>query len=436
MRRMKLTVILGALLAGTMLLTTGCAQPDDGTKIEKPSNNNNNENEKPGNENQGNENENTGNGNENENTGNGNQGNSNGNQNTGNGNQGNGNQNTGNGNQGNENENQKPGQGNETEKPGNENENPGQGGNENENQGNENENPGQGNETEKPGKTYEAPTNIELSNGYFIRQFMGSGQSIAKATAVDDVNHYLGEAETYIKGLVNELEQSTNGNTYFSNFINGYKENDFYKITGTGSGAHAMDYLLSINANNYTYILEDIIKNVDEENRYIFSRAYQFLANEAQYAGLGNVTSLGTQLAETVYTKEKQNLKEYGDIWGINFDVDINTGVPEITNKMDEVLNQAAGNMYGVTANDLKKVINISLTNNSLGALHDAQVNNLEHNLKAGCTMEYSVEGAYGTQGLSYSVYRDVDMALTNARYAAEEADKTQPQTQDYVMGR
>ena len=42
MRRMKLTVILGLLLAGTVLLTTGCAQPDDGTKIEKPSNNNNN----------------------------------------------------------------------------------------------------------------------------------------------------------------------------------------------------------------------------------------------------------------------------------------------------------------------------------------------------------------------------------------------------------
>ena len=320
MRRMILTVILGSLLAGTVLLTTGCAQPDDGTKIEKP------------------------------------------------------------------------------------------------------------------GKTYEAPTNIELSNGYFIRQFMGSGQSIAKATAVDDVNHYLGEAETYIKGLVNELEQSVNGNTYFNDFINGYKDNDSYKITGTGSGAHAMDYLLSINANNYTYILEDIIKNVDLENRYIFSSAYQFLANEAQHAGLGNVKSLGTELAETVYTKEKQNLKGDGEILGINFDVNINTGVPEITNKMDEILNQAAGNMYGVTANDLKKVINISLTNNSLGALHDAQVNNLEHNLKAGCTMEYHVGAAYGDQGLSYTVYNHIDMALTNARYAAAEADKNQ--AQDYVMGR
>lgn len=396
MRRMKLTVILGALLAGTVLLTTGCAQPDDGTKIEKPSNNNNNENEKPGNENQGNENENTGNGNENENTGNGNQGNGNGNQNTGNGNQG-----------------------NENEKP-----------------GNENENPGQGNETENPGKTYEAPTNIELSNGYFIRQFMGSGQSIAKATAVDDVNHYLGEAETYIKGLVNELEQSTNGNTYFSNFINGYKDNDSYKISGTGSGAHAMDYLLSDNANNYTYILEDIIKNVDEISRYIFSFAYKFLANEAQYAGLGNVKSLGSETATLVYNDEKDYLKRQGQILGMNFDVDINTGVPEITNKMDEVLNQAADNMYGVTANDLKKVINISLTNNSLGALHDAQVNNLEHNLKAGCTMEYHVGAAYGDQGLSYTVYKHIDMAMTKARDQAEEADKTQTQTQDYVMGR
>ena len=397
MRRTMLTVILGALLAGTVLLTTGCAQPDDGTKIEKPSNNNNN-----------NQNNNDQNNNNNQ-TNNNNQNNNNNNQNTGNGNQGNENQNPGNENQGNENEN--PGNGNQ----GNENENPG------------NENPGQGNENDKPGKTYEAPTNIELSNGYFIRQFMGSGQSIAKATAVDDVNHYLGEAETYIKGLVNEFEQSVNGNTYFNDFINGYKENDFYKVSGNGSSQSTEDWVISENANSYKYILKDIIKNLDNlSNREVFYTVYRTLANEAYIKGFGNLNTNNDWY--TAYNDEKANLEnawqlvDFSNLGTEKFDLydDVNNKSVKLTTVMDKLLGQAAGKgtLANVSQADLKKVINISLTTNSLGSIHDGEKSLLQHTSR--CTFEHK---------LSTDVRDSVDMAMFNAILETT-------QTQDYVMER
>lgn len=312
MRRMILTVILGSLLAVTVLLTTGCAQPDDGTKIEKPS------------------------------------------------------------------------------------------------------------------KTYEAPTNIELSNGYFIRQFMGSGQSIAKATAVDDVNHYLGEAETYIKGLVNELEQSTNGNTYFNDFINGYKENDFYKINSISSAA--LDYVVEDNANSYKYILKDIIKNLDNlNNREVFYSVYGTLANEAYIKGFGNLNTNNDWY--TAYNDEKESLEsgwqyhDFDDLGTEKFDLydDVNNNKSaKLTGLMDELLGQAAGKgaLANVSQADLKKVINISLTTNSLGSIHDGEKSLLQHTAR--CTFEKS---------LSTEVRNSVNGAMYDAMYV-------ETQTQDYVMGR
>ena len=324
MRRMKLTVILGSLLAGTVLLTTGCAQPDDGTKIEKSSNNNNNENE-------------------------------------------------------------------------------------------------------KPGKTYEAPTNIELSNGYSIRQFMGSGKSIAKETAVNDVNHYLGEAETYIKGLVNEFEQSTNGNAYFNDFINGYKDNDFYKINSTSSAA--LDYVVQDNAKSYKYILKDIIKNLENEDiRFVFYDTYNTLANEAYIKGFGSLNTNNDWY--TAYEDEKNKLSrgwELDVFDGLNtekFDLydDVNNNKSaKLTGLMDELLGQAAGKgtLANVSQADLKKVINISLTTNSLGSIHDGEKSLLQHTER--CTLEKS---------LSTEVRDSVKGAMYNAIL-----ETTKTQTQD-VVGR
>ena len=314
MRRMMLTVILGALLAGMVLLTTGCAQPDDGTKIEKPS------------------------------------------------------------------------------------------------------------------KTYEAPTNIELSNGYFIRQFMGSGQSIAKATVVNDVNHYLGEAETYIKGLVNEFEQSlsANGKAYFNDFINGYKENDFYKINSVSSAA--LDYVVQDNAKSYKYILKDIIKNLDNlNNREVFYSAYRTLANEAYIKGFGNLNTNNDWY--TAYNDEKGSLEsgwQYHDFDGLGaekFDLydDVNNNKSaKLIGLMDELLGQAAGKgtLANVSQADLKKVINISLTTNSLGSIHDGEKSLLQHTER--CTFKKS---------LSTEVRNSVNGVMYDAMYV-------ETQTQDYVMGR
>lgn len=91
---------------------------------------------------------------------------------------------------------------------------------------------------------------------------------------------------------------------------------------------------------------------------------------------------------------------------------------------MDELLGQAAGKgaLANVSQADLKKVINISLTTNSLGSIHDGEKSLLQHTER--CTFEKS---------LSTEVRDSVKGAMYNAML---EATQSQAQTQDYIMGR
>lgn len=363
MRRMKLTVILWALLAGTVLLTTGCAQPDDGTKTERPSNNNNNENEKPGNENQGNENENTGNGN----------------QNTGNGNQGNGNENAGNGNQGNENE----------------------------NQGNGNENIGNGNEQPADDLVGEAaPYDRNLDKGYVLHNFFGKSPKFQPKTMVDDVNKYLGKAETYMMGLVDGFSQSLSdrpdAKAYFQSYINKLKSNDCYSVSRYDEPYSNLDPLININSQAGDYIFADIIKNLDTPTeRGHFYYAFRTLENEASREGYDKYFDTYVD-APRRYERERDLIKStWGSASGIDLDQDIDkNNCQQVVNQLHTMATKAAQNMgNGITADDLRQVVNIALTANSMGSMHNMSESNLHHtacilNVTVNQTMEDAAEEA------------------------------------------
>lgn len=311
MRRMILTVILGSLLAGTVLLTTGCAQPDDGTKIEKPSNNNNNQS-------------NNNNNNQNNNQQGSNQGNNN------------------------------------------------QGGNNNNNNNNNND------------KNYAQPYDRNLSNGYVIHNFIGQGTAFPKETVETDTNYYLGKAETYIKGMVSDLNTSVKGrNTatqnYFKKFINGLSNNNNYKV-----GTYSFDDAVVTNIFNSEYILEDIVSNLDHvEQGCAFQYGFKLLANEAfkENDNFGVYNAEYNNDQETAITM--LNLLEMNN--GQTFDSDKNSSTyPKTTQLVNNMLDVAAGNMnarngYDLTASDLRQALNIIMTNNSLYAVHDTTKTNLEH---------------------------------------------------------
>lgn len=310
MRRMKLTVILGALLAGTVLLTTGCAQPDDGTKIEKPSNNNNNNN-----------------------------------------------QNTGNGNQGNENENQG------------------------------------GNEQQDDLTGDAAPYDRNLSNGYVIHNFFGKNPKFQPKTMVDDVNKYLGKAETYMMGLVEGFSQSLSNRpdakAYFQPYINELKNNDYYTVNKNDAPYSNLDPLININSRKGEYIFKDIIKSLGAtQDSTDFYYAYLTLENEAFKEGYGK-DFYSYPNSTTIYNR-KRDLMTGWDC-GFDYDNDVdNNNCQQVVNKLHTMATKAAGNMgNGVTADDLRRVVNLALTANSMQAMHNVASPNLNH---TACSLGLTIE--------------------------------------------
>ena len=289
----------------------------------------------------------------------------NGNQNTGNGNQGNGNENAGNGNQGNENENQNPGNGN---------------------QGNENENIGNGNEQPADDLTGDAaPYDRNLSNGYVIHNFFGNNPKFQPKTMVDDVNKYLGKAETYMMGLVDGFSQSLSdrpaAKAYFQPYINELKNNDYYTVNKNDAPYSNIDPLITINSQAGEYIFKDIIKNLPEVNdRGDFYYAYRTLGNEAFKEGYGKDFYSYPDTA-TKYNRERDSINIWSDEWNFDLDNDIdNNNCQQVVSKLHAAATKAAGNMgNGVTADDLRRVVNLSLTANSMQSMHNVASANLNH---------------------------------------------------------
>ena len=119
------------------------------------------------------------------------------------------------------------------------------------------------------------------------------------------------------------------------------------------------------------------------------------------------------------YNTEKESIIESAEMNSYFSDIDLeqeyNTNnFQNVTNLMDTILDTAVNNMnqgVNMKVEDLRQLINLSITTNSLAAMHDVTKYNLQHNR---CSMSLGIDVA-------------IDDAITEA--------KTTQQSQSQEMG-
>lgn len=239
---------------------------------------------------------------------------------------------------------------------------------------------------------YGTPCDKTLGNGnYVLHNFIGEetdsinvDNSMAKS-----LNYYLGKGETYVMGLVDKfsgsLQDRPTAQAYFNEFINAQKANEFQRLNENGKNPYSFDDTISGISVPCEPIFENMIRNIDtNRDRAMFLRCYQTITNEAFKYGLGTSRN-GSNKQMDHYEDVREDIefawtsKTINNPFDINDDID-NQNCQQITNELDSLLKQAANNIGNdVTANDLRQVINISTTANSLNAMHSRSASALKH---------------------------------------------------------
>lgn len=249
---------------------------------------------------------------------------------------------------------------------------------------------------------YCQPYDVTLGNGnYFVHCFEGEGTSATYNTMAKDMNYYLGKGETYVMSLVDKFSESLQdrpaAQTYFQEFINAQKANEFQTLRETMSNPYGFDSTINGISNASEPVFENIIRNIDtNRDRHLFIRCYQSLSNEAYKYGLG-VGRNGSSKQMDYYNDVREEINvawtagTINNPFDINHDID-NQNCQQITNEMDNILTHTANNMGNdVTANDLRQVINIANTAYSLTAMENRAASALEH---TGCAINLGIVSA------------------------------------------
>ena len=405
-KNFKKGVQVGVL--GSALIMGGCStEPSDDNTIDTPQ-----VIEKPTNGGQTNGgNQQGNNGNEQNNNGN-QQGNNGNNGNTGNEQNNNGNQQGNNGNTGNE-QNNNSNTGNEQGNTGNQ-------------QGNE-----QGNTGNEQTQTVTYGKDREIGNGnYILHNFKDNGTAFYAEDTVTAMNKCLSEAESYVKGLANNLDESLNGRAqakdYFADLVNNVNADKWFYIDTQATYRETFDIGIDALADAARPYITDIIKNLNTENdRYGFYIAYRVLANESYKEGLGTYFQYGSS-QKTAYNNEKDSIISWAEAdktdGGLFTDINLeqaylNNNFTQVTTLLDSLVTKVANKMSSknIQVNDLRQVINLSLTSNSLTGLHDLTAANLNHkksNCSLSANMNATMEDAINTPYNTTTTTQNQEMGL------------------------
>lgn len=263
-----------------------------------------------------------------------------------------------------------------------------------------------------PGKKYGQPCDKVLGNGnYVIHNFIGEKASLSYDTMETDVTYYLNHAKTYVMGQVNTFSDSLKNRPaakeYFSNYINKQKSNSFALPEYHPDGS--VDGVMNIMNNACEPIMCDIVRNIDTNyNRCLFNTCFKG-AN-----AVSGLDGLGVYKNNTNYSSEYETSREEinrnwnsptiaGHTFDINQDID-NDNCQRITEEMDRILEQAAQNIgNGVTAADLRHVVNAALQVNSISAMHSISSAGLKH-LQSSCVANVSLENSM--HNTAYELYK------------------------------
>lgn len=237
---------------------------------------------------------------------------------------------------------------------------------------------------------YCQPYDVTLGNGnYFVHCFEGDGTSATYNTMAKDMNYYLGKGETYVMDLVDKFSESLQdrptAQAYFNSFISAQKSNKFQRLNENGINPYSFDKTVNGIINPCRSIFENMIRNIDNNrDRHLFIRCYETLANESFKYGLG-AGRYGSSSQMDNYQETREDIYDAWTTGVINNPFDLNDDIDnqncrQVTNEMDKLLTHVANNMNnGVTASDLRQVINIANTADSLTAMHARSNSALEH---------------------------------------------------------
>lgn len=237
------------------------------------------------------------------------------------------------------------------------------------------------------------PYDRNLDNGYVLHNFFGEKANFPKKTIVADVNNCLGKAKTYMMGLVDGFSQSLSNRpdakAYFQNYINELKNNKYYTVDNETSYSN-LDPLIMINSQAGEYIFKDIIKSLGAtQDSTDFYYAYLTLGNEAFKEGYATEFNSFPD-ATTAYNRKRDLMTGWDCGFDFNNDVD-NNNCQQVVNKLHTMATKAANNMGNdITADDLRRVVNLSLTANSMVSMHNLVRSNLDHS--ASCGLGLTIE--------------------------------------------
>ena len=244
------------------------------------------------------------------------------------------------------------------------------------------------------------PYDKVIGNGnYILHNFVGENTVFTAERVVDATKYYLGKADTYVKGLADDLDQSLAARPAAKNYLNDYVTtieniNTFYQ----SNPADCLNNFANIIAGKAKPYITDIIKNLGTSNdRYAFYTAYRILANESFKEGLGTYREFSSSQMEA-YEEEKNFLIELAEAdkedEGPFVDVDIEkdystNNFAQTTAIMDNLLTMAAQNRgLDLQASDLRQIINLTMKTNALYSMNQLVEKNLQH---SSCAMSINM---------------------------------------------
>lgn len=234
-----------------------------------------------------------------------------------------------------------------------------------------------------------------IGNGnYQFRNFMYENGFVD-----EKVKNSLNDAKSYRNVMLGNLNKSLEGNSEAQSYFADYIANlESVQFRNRGSDLNPVDIdapIVTLNE-HHKPIMVEIVKNINtplDQDRFI--RYYESLTNEAYKHGFGS--NFNNDAVETYEMQKSEVIRKWagmhrvtGTIQLFDIEADMNSGYTKISNRMDQLLTEAASNIgNGVTLEHLRSVVNNSFIINSLDAIHDSTI---QAHYLAGC-MSLETEG-------------------------------------------
>lgn len=236
---------------------------------------------------------------------------------------------------------------------------------------------------------YGTPCDKVLGNGEFvIHNFIGEDDYLKPATIAEDVNYYLGKAETYMQGKIDDFEKSLKGDAYTQNYFNDFiaaqRSNNFDRLGIDTSKASGIDETINGIAKPCFPIFEEFIRNIDNNrDRAIFIYACQAIFNESYKYGLGAYRDKETPLDEK-YDATRQTIRRAWKGTAINAPYDIDIDIDEkncqqTTQELSRIASAIAAKK-GIKKESILLMVNLAATTYSLEAMDNRAAGDLKHN--------------------------------------------------------